>query len=126
MSKKSIKKLIKRALKAVEAEIETVREKPARDVLFEGKRRENHPPGVFYYEFESQNSSIRFAEVIRGEMEDYEDELELYPVEVDDDTVVLHFPHNFGDRLPKVSLEWENDFVLRKLRNELEKLEDDK
>lgn len=124
MSKKSINKLLRRALKAVEAEIETVREKPARDVLFEGKRREHHPPGVFYYEFESQNSSIRFAEAIRGEMDGYDEELELYPVEVDDDTVVLHFPHNFGEQIKKVSLEWENDFVLRKLHDELEKLED--
>ncbi len=124
MSKKSINKLLRRALKAVEAEIETVREKPARDVLFEGKRREHHPPGVFYYEFESQNSSIRFAEAIRGEMDGYDEELELYPVEVDDDTVVLHFPHNFGEQIKKVSLEWENDFVLRKLHGELEKLED--
>lgn len=108
----------------MEDEIETVREKPAHDVLFQGRRKEKHPPGVFYYEFESQNTSLRFAEVIRGEMEDYDEELELYPVEVNDKKVVLHFPHNFGDELQKVSLEWENDFVLRKLHRELEKLLD--
>ena len=124
MTDKKVKKLIKRAIEAVEDEIETVREKPAHDVLFQGKRKEHHPPGVFYYEFESQNTSLRFAEVIRGEMEDYEKELELYPVEVSDKKVVLHFPHNFGNELPKVSLEWENDFVLRKLHRELEKLLD--
>lgn len=111
-------------MEAVEDEIDTVREKPAHDVLFQGKRREQHPPGVFYYEFESQNTSLRFAEVIRGEMEDYDKELELYPVEVGDKKVVLHFPHNFGDELPKVSLEWENDFVLRRLHRELDKLLD--
>ncbi len=122
MNKKKIKKLIKRALEAVEAEIEIVRERPAHDVLFDGKRKENHPPGVFYYEFESHNTSMRFAEVIRGEMEDYEKELELYPVEIGDEKIVLHFPHNFGKSLKKVSLEWENDFVLRKLRTELEQL----
>jgi len=124
LTDKKTKKLIKRALDAINAEIETVREKPAQDVLFEGKRLENHPPNTYYYEFESQNTSLRFAEVITGEMEDHEDELELYPVEVEDKKVVLHFPHNFGKTLPKVSLEWENDFVLRKLRNELEKLLD--
>lgn len=118
------KKLIERAIEAVESEIETVREKPAQDVLFDGKRKENHPPGVFYYEFESQNTSLRFAEVIRGEMEDYEKELELYPVEVNEDKVVLHFPHNFGKTLKKVNLEWENDFVLRRLRSQLEQLLD--
>lgn len=124
MTDKKIKKLIKRALEAVDAEIETVREKPAHDVLFDGRRLEDHPPNTFYYEFESKNSSIQFAEIIEGEMEDHDEELELYPVEVDDEKVVLHFPHNFGDTLPKVSLEWENDFVLRKLRAELHALLD--
>ncbi|NGP77437.1 AAA family ATPase [Balneolaceae bacterium YR4-1] len=124
MTDKKIKKLIKKAIEAVEDEIDTVREKPAHDVLFQGKRKEKHPPGVFYYEFESQNTSLRFAEVIRGEMEDYEKELELYPVEVGEKKVVLHFPHNFGNELTKVSLEWENDFVLRRLHRELDKLLD--
>lgn len=124
MTDKDTKNLIKKAIKAVEAEIEAVREKPARDILFEGKRRPHHPPGVFYYEFQSKNNSIRFAEVIKGEMDGQEDELELYPVEVDEDTVVLHFPHNMGDAIPKVQLEWENDFVLRKLHWELKKLLD--
>lgn len=124
MTDKNIKKLIKKAIEAIEDEIDTVRERPAHDVLFQGVRKEKHPPGVFYYEFDSQNTSLRFAEVIRGEMEDHEDELELYPVEVGDKKVVLHFPHNFGNELKKVSLEWENDFVLRKLHLELDKLLD--
>lgn len=123
-SDKKLKKLLNRAIDAVKAEIETVREKPAQDVLFDGKRREDHPPNSFYYEFESQNTSLRFAEVIQGEMEDYDEDLELYPVEVKDKKVVLHFPHNFGATLHKVRVEWENDFVLRKLRAELEKLLD--
>lgn len=121
-SEKKIKKLIKRALEAVESEIESVRKKPAQDVLFEGVRAEDHPPDTFYYEFETKNTSLRFAEVIRAEMEGYDEEFELYPVEVSDEKAVLHFPHNFGDSLDKVQLEWENDFVLRKLHTELEKL----
>lgn len=125
MSNKKSKELIKRAIKAVEAEIEAVREKPAHDILFDGSRREDHPPDMFYYEFESQNKSLRFAEQIRGEMEGYDDELELFPVEVKDKKVILHFPHNMGTSIPKVSLEWENDFVLRKLRTELKKLLED-
>ncbi len=124
MNDKEIKKLIKKAIEAVEDEIETVRQKPAHDVLFEGELKEHHPQGAFYYEFESQNSSLRFAEVIRGEMQGYEEELELYPVEVGEKKVVLHFPHNFGQTLKKVSLEWENDFVLRRLHTELQKLLD--
>lgn len=124
MTDKKIKKLLSRAIEAVSSEIETVREKPARDVLFDGKRRDDHPPNAFYYEFESRNTSLRFAEVIKGEMDDHDDELELYPVTIDDGKVVLNFPHNFGSTLPKVELEWENDFVLQRLRMELEKLLD--
>lgn len=124
MTDKETKKLIKKAIAAVEDEIETVREKPSHDVLFQGQMRDEHPPGVFYYEFESQNTSLRFAETIRGEMEGHDYELELYPVEVDDKKVLLHFPHNFGKNIQKVSVEWENDFVLRRLHRELEKLLD--
>jgi hypothetical protein len=120
------KKLIKKAIKAVEAEIEAVREKPARDVFFDGSRRPHHPPGVFYYEFSSKNTSIRFAEVIRAEMDGHDDELELHPVEVDEDTVVLDFPHNMGDTIPKVRLEWENDYILKCLKWKLERLLDDR
>ncbi len=126
MTDRKLRKLINRAIEAVEAEIEAVRKRPAQDVLFKGKRKEHHPPGVFYYEFDSQNTSIRFAEVIRGEIEGYDKELELYPVEVEEKKVVLHFPHNYGDEIEKVSLEWENDFVLRKLRDELIDLLDNK
>ncbi len=124
MKEKEVKKLIKKAIEAVEAEIEAVREKPSQDVFFNGKRNVHSPPEEFYYEFKSQNRSIRFAEVIRGEMDAAEEELELYPVEVEEDKVVLSFPHNFGEKIYQVHLEWENDFILRKLRSELEYLSD--
>ena len=122
MSDNRVKKLIKRAVEAVEAEIEAVRERPSQDVLFDGVQSEDHPPDEFYYEFETKNKSLRFAEVIRAEMEGYDEEFELYPVEVSDEGAKLHFPHNFGDFIPKVQLEWENDFVLLRLRSELNKL----
>ncbi|MDZ7772378.1 MAG: AAA domain-containing protein [Balneolaceae bacterium] len=118
----SIKKLLTRSIEAVESEIDTVREKPSRDVLFGGRRREHHPPGVFYYVFETRNTSLRFAEEIRGELEGYDEELTLYSVEHGEREVVLEFPHNLGETIEKISLEWENDFVLRKLRGELEYL----
>jgi len=119
MNDRDVKKLIKKAVDAVEAEIDAVRERPSFDVLFKGSKKKKHPPGSFYYEFESNNSSLKFAEVIRAEMEGFDDELEVYPVEVGEKKVVLDFPHNCGGEIPKVSLEWENDFVLRRLKSEL-------
>jgi superfamily I DNA and/or RNA helicase len=124
LTDKKFKALIKKAVKAVEAEIEAVREKPSRDVFFKGQRREHHPPEVFHYAFPSKNRSIRFADVIRGTLQGSDEELELHPVEVDDDNVVLEFPHNVGEKIPKIRLEWENDFVLKRLQWELDTLLD--
>ena len=111
-------------MEAVEAEIEAVRQKPSRDVLFDGKKKSQHAGDAFYYEFESQNTSLRFAEVIRAEMDELDREMEVLPVEYEEDTVVLDFPKNLGEHIAKVQLEWENDFVLRRLLGELDKLAD--
>ncbi len=124
MNEKEVKKLIKQAVGAVEAEIEAVREKPSQDVFFNGKRDDHSPPEEFYYEFKTQNRSIRFADAVRGEMDEAEKELELEVVEVAEKKVNLSFPHNYGETIYSVHLEWENDFILRKLKAELEYLED--
>lgn len=124
MSDSETKKLIKQAISAVEAEIEAVREKPSQDVFFDGQRSEHSPPEEFYYEFKTQNRSIRFADVVRGEMDGVDEELELYVVETKEEKITLHFPHNYGETIQSVHLEWENDFILRKLRSELEYLYD--
>lgn len=122
MKDKEVKKLIKQAITAVEAEIEAVREKPSHDVFFDGKRSEHSPLDEFHYEFKTQNRSIRFADVVRGTMDGVDEELELYVVEAKEKKVTLHFPHNYGEAIQSVHLEWENDFVLRRLKSELEYL----
>lgn len=112
-----VKKLIKEAIEAVEAEIEAVQQKPAEDVLREGVRKATQPPGEHHYEFETHNASIRYAEVIRAEWEDKE--LEIYPVELDEQKITLNFPKSVGERVESLHVEWENDFVLRCLYDEL-------
>ncbi len=124
MTDKETRQLICKAIDAVDDEIEAVREQPSQDIFFNGKRQEHHPPEAFYYEFESDNRSIRFAEVIRAELEGTEDPLEVHPVEVEDHKIVLEFPHNLGEAIPRVLLEWENDFVLKCLQRELKFLKD--
>lgn len=117
-------KILKKAIKSVESEIEAVREKPSQDVLFEGGRKENHPPGEYHYVFKTNNSSIRYAEEIKAELDDVEKEIIIHPVEMEDDEITLNFPDNHGPQIKKVELEWENDFVLRKLHDELIKLKE--
>ncbi|MFW6157532.1 MAG: hypothetical protein ACOC4S_01685, partial [Balneolaceae bacterium] len=120
---KEIALLIDKMLSAVEAEIEAVRERPARDVLFGGNRKNDHPPGSFYYEFNTQNTAFKYAEVVEAELEGVDKALEIHPVEIGEKTVIFDFPHNVGETIEKVSLEWENDYVLRRLYHQLERLQ---
>lgn len=124
MNDKEVKKRIKQAITAVEAEIEAVREKPSQDVFFDGERNAKSPSDEFHYDFKTQNRSIRFADVVRGEMEGVEKPLDINVVETKEKKVTLHFPHNYGETIHSVHLEWENDFILRKLKSELEYLHD--
>lgn len=117
-----INNLIQEALKAIEAEIEAVREKPSQDVLLDGEKSDRQPPGEHYYEFETRNQSIQYAELIKAELDD--EDLEIHPVEFDDDTLILNFPGDMGATIDRMKVEWENDFVLRKLNEALGRLID--
>jgi superfamily I DNA and/or RNA helicase len=119
---KSIRKLIQQAKTALEAEIETVREKPSTDLLFNGERQKTSAGENTDYKFECHQPAIRFAEEIKAKTE--EKELTVHPVSYEDKTVVLRFPENLGAKIDQVHLEWENDFVLKRTLSEIINLED--
>lgn len=110
-------KLIEEAVEAVNDEIEAVRKQPSHDILYDGEQTNYRGDGEYHYKFETHNPSIQYAESIRAEMD--EEEFEVHPVGLENGVVTLSFPENKGDRIPKVELEWENDFVLLKVRDEL-------
>lgn len=115
-----IKKVIQQAIDAIEKEILAVRETPSTDVLFGGIQEKIS--GEYIYTFESQNRGLRFAEEIRAKVDSKE--YKVHVVEFKDKQVRLEFPENVGSKIDEVFLEWENDFVLKKMEEHLFKLQD--
>ncbi|MFU8813162.1 MAG: AAA domain-containing protein, partial [Balneolaceae bacterium] len=121
---KDVQELISRAIDALDAEIETVREKPSSDVLFSGKRMGKGGSSAADYQFESHQPAIRFAEEITARFA--EKELLIHPIAYEKKQVTLRFPEDQGAVIEKVEVEWENDFILKRTRQELVRLLDQK
>jgi superfamily I DNA and/or RNA helicase len=120
----NIQKLIQQSISALESEIETVREKPSTEILFNGERVKTGPAGYADYSFECHQPAIRFAEEIKAVTDGKT--LTIHPVSFEEKTVVLRFPEKVGDNISQVHLEWENDFILKRTLSEIIKLSDDK
>lgn len=121
---KEIKKRIREAMSALEAEIETVREKPSTEVLFHGVKKSGETVGTGQdYTFECHQPAIRFAEEIKSKVGDQR--YLVHPVSYEEKTVVLRFPEDVGKKIDQTNLEWENDFVLKRTLSELQKLLDE-
>lgn len=114
------KETIIQAISAIEKEIEAVRETPSQDVLSNGEKGKN--PVHHIYEFETNNQGLRFAEEIKGRVNDKE--MEVHEIDFKDGKIWLEFPEDLGALIPEVHLEWENDFVLKKMRDHLYTLEE--
>jgi superfamily I DNA and/or RNA helicase len=119
---KDIQDVIHQAITALEAEIETVREKPSTEILFNGKRLKTGPADHTDYSFECHQPAIRFAEEIKATLD--EKTLTVHSVSFEDKTAVLRFPDDVGEQIHQVHLEWENDFVLKRTLSEIFKLSD--
>ncbi|MEX1136065.1 MAG: DEAD/DEAH box helicase [Balneolales bacterium] len=111
-----IQKLLDQALEAVDSEIKAVLEKPAQDVLWSGTK-DSKAGGGNYYRFDTTNPSLRFAEKFKARIGDKT--CEVTATEFPDKGIVMKFPKNEGNFIPEVHLEWENDFILRKVREHI-------
>lgn len=116
----NIEELIRQAKSALESEIETVREKPSTEILFNGELVNSGVGEAVDYSFECHQPSIRFAEEIKATIDN--EAWMVHPVSFEDKTVVLRFPEKVGLSIDKVDLEWENDFVLKRTLSEIENL----
>jgi superfamily I DNA and/or RNA helicase len=116
-----IKKLLDQAITALESEIETVREKPSSDVLFDGKRDKITASESVNYKFESHQPAIRFAEEIKAMSG--EKSWTVHPVSYEDKEITLQFPEDVGKTISEVHVEWENDFILKRTLSEIVKLD---
>lgn len=112
--------IINQALKAIKKEIEAVRERPSSDVLFNGELEKT--AGEYVYSFETQNQGLRFAEEVRAKIGALE--FEVHVVEYKDKKVRIEFPSSQGKKIDEVQLDWENDFVLRRMEEHLKTLKE--
>ncbi len=120
-----LERLFEEVESAVLKELEAVRERPASEVLAGGQRTgKKHDEKQTDYRFESANVSLRYAEECRALFQ--EEVLTVHPVESTDDAIVLRFPGDYGEQIPEIELEWENDFVLRRVHEALEELKIDR
>lgn len=116
-------KLLEKAIHSLDREIEAVLERPSRDVLHNGKRVDSGEAQHVHYRFETQNPALQYAETFKAEIGNQSFETGL--VEIKEQEIVLDFPEDQGKTIPEVSLEWENDFILQKIRDELLRLSSD-
>ena len=116
-----IQKLIDKAIRALDAEIKAVREKPSSDVLFNGVKCKTQPEEGVDYQFESYQQSIRFAEEIRALID--EKELTIHPISYENQELILRFPEGQGPDISECHVEWENDFILKKTLEEIERID---
>ena len=117
---RGLQQLVEQAKGAIDKEIEAVLEKPAHAVLHSGKRKDVGADDEHCYQFDTELTSLRFAEEFKATIDG--NEMEAVPVESDAQQITIAFSEDFGDVLREVDLEWENDFVLRKIRAELDRL----
>lgn len=117
-----IDKVLTQAIHAIEKEIEAVRETPSTDVLFQGTREK--VSGEYIYTFATQNKGLNFAEEVKAKVGS--EKFEVSVVEFKDKQVKIEFKEDLGSVIDEVFLQWENDFVLRKVEEHLHTLSDKK
>ena len=111
-----IKETIEKAIAAIEKEIEAVRETPSNDVLHSGAKEGKAGHNV--YVFETTNQGLRFAEEIKARIDSGKEQV-VESIDFKDGKIWLEFPKDEGKLIPEVYLEWENDFVLRRMEEHL-------
>lgn len=110
-------KLVDLAEMAIASEIEAVRERPSSDVLSAGKRTGQPGGEEVLYRFETTNPSLRFAEECRATLPGKS--FTVSPVDVTEQAITFRFPEDCGEEVAELELEWENDFVLRRIQESL-------
>lgn len=106
--------LAKQSIKALESEIDTLRAYPAVVEWRDGAR-----VGAREFKFRSMHPALRFAESIRGLIPGQEEDEMAEVVSMEHGETVLRFTHFDRPVLSNVRLEWENEFVPRKTRDEM-------
>lgn len=114
--------LLKQSIEAVEKEIEAVLKRPAHAVLYNPKTEKAHADDDYRYSFDWVIQSLNFVDEIRALQADGTS-IKGRPVAIEDEKMILAFNQPIDDESRTLHIEWENDFVLRRLKEKLEVLE---
>lgn len=107
---------VKEAVEAVNKEIEAVLERPSEEELHKGTFTDGGFE-EYRYVFETGNASIQYAEEVKAEID--EKVYKAVPVDYNEGKLTLAFEEKHGDEIDAVHLEWENDYILRCIKNRL-------
>lgn len=112
---------LQEAIQALDAEIEAVLQQPASETLIDGGYLPRSGTNEDWdYRFKTATASLRFVEEVRH-IDGEKSEL-LTVVSTDSESITLRFTSDHGPHLRSVFIEWENDFILKKTRESLERL----
>ena len=129
---KDLSKVILQALEAIDSELEAVRSLPSREWLYNGQKKTDR--GQYVYGFETNQLGLRFADQVKARFQgqnkgsskeqDKEGWKAVEILEFKDGVIWIEFDKDFGVEIDRVEVEWENDFVWIKLREQLEILQE--
>ena len=131
-AQKDLSEVIQQALDAIDSELEAVRSLPSREWLYNGQKKTDR--GQFVYGFETNQLGLRFADQVKARFQgqnkansaeqDKEGWKSVEILEFKDGVIWIEFDKDFGIEIDRVEVEWENDFVWIKLREQLELLQE--
>ncbi len=109
------------ALQALDLEIEAVLQNPSSETLTNGEYLpRSGSDEQFDYKFRTATQSLRFVETVKTIID--EKAVNLTVITTDADFITLRFDLDRGSAINDIAIEWENDFVLRKVRETLVRL----
>jgi len=115
------KNRLEEAIHAIEAEITAVLKKPNTETLTNGQLQSSKTETSLYkYHFQTRTLSLRYVEEVRWM--DSETLVLLPLTTINEDVVELRFDTSMEARIDHIKIEWDNDFVLRKIKDNLKRL----
>lgn len=103
---------IEKAISALESEIEAVKKRPSKEILYSGELKERNGAKDFYVKFDHVIQSLKFVESCKATIGDKE--FKVKPIDIEENSMTLSFDSMPKMGFEKVNLEWENDFILKK------------
>lgn len=112
---------ITEAMQALDLEIEAVLQNPSSEVLANGEYLpRSGTDEQFDYRFRTLTQSLRFVENVK--VTEGDEVVAIPVIHTDAEYITLRFDHDLGAEIKELAVEWENDFVLRKVRETLARL----